>query len=56
MRLDFQSGKVVLSYKKMYFDNAYCIDGMYNISTNYPHQLSMKSLILHTPLLYDTTD
>jgi len=36
MRLDFQSGKVVLSYMKMYFGNAYRTDGMYKISTTVP--------------------
>ena len=36
MRLDFQGGKVVLSYRKMYFDNAYCTYGMYKISITAP--------------------
>ena len=33
MRLDLQSGKTVLSYKKINFDNAYRTDGTYKIST-----------------------
>jgi len=33
MRLDFQGEKVVLSYKKMFFGNAYRTVGMYKIST-----------------------
>ena len=32
MRPDFQGGKTILSYKKMYFGNAYRTDGMYKIS------------------------
>ena len=33
MRLDFQGGKVVLSYKKIYFGNTYRTDGIYKINT-----------------------
>ena len=36
MRLDFQGGKSVLSYKKMYFGNTYRTDDMYKISTIVP--------------------
>jgi len=36
IRLDFQDRKVVLFYKKIYFGNAYCTDGMYKISTTVP--------------------
>lgn len=32
MRLDFQGGKVVLSYKNTYFGNAYRCDGMFKMS------------------------
>jgi len=56
MRLDFQDKKVVLSYKKMYFGNAYCTNDMYKISTIVPISVSMKSLLLCTLLLYGTTN
>ena len=36
MRLDFQSGKVVMSFKNMYFGNAFRADGMFKISTTVP--------------------
>ena len=36
MRLDFQDEKTVLSYKKMYFGNAYHVDGMYKINITIP--------------------
>jgi len=36
MTLDFQDGKIILSYKKIYFGNAYCIDSMYTISAIAP--------------------
>ena len=39
MRLDFQGGNAVLSFKKMYFDNAYRTDGMYKISTSAPNPI-----------------
>jgi len=56
MRLDFQGGKIVLSYKKMYFGNTYRTDGMYKISTTIPPQLLVKSLLLCALILYVTTD
>ncbi|XP_020264309.1 uncharacterized protein LOC109840177 [Asparagus officinalis] len=39
MRLDFQGGKVVLSFKKMYFGNAYRTNGMYKIGTTVPNSV-----------------
>jgi len=36
MKLDFQGGKAILSYKKMYFSNTYRTDGVYKISTIIP--------------------
>ena len=42
MRLDFQGEKVVLSYKKMFFGNAYRTYGMYKISTTVPTSVINK--------------
>ena len=42
MRLDFQGRKIVLSYKKIYFCNAYRTYGMYNISSTIPNSVINK--------------
>ena len=47
MMLDFQ-----LSYKKIYFDNAYHTDGMYKISTTIPSVINEISTSAHSSTLW----
>ena len=54
MRLNFQDEKVVLSYKKMYFSNAYHTDGMHKISITVPASVMNEiSTFVHSSTLWN---
>ena len=56
MRLDFQSGKVVLSYKKIYFGSAFHADGMFKISTTVPNLVNNVMCHMSSAQNVDTID